>query len=461
MAARILALAFLIALAPTSAGADEPPVPRLVVFELQVVGKVISLDTGATLTAMVRQRIVGAIGSRGKLLSKDKVIEIMRQSGKPAVECTGECEVQTARVVGAEYSVSGEVSPLGSNVVLVLDVKRSRDGVTVASKRLKAPPTDLDDKLDATVDALAAEWLASLGDGGGRPAAEKPAKPVDQRPLLPQVACPSGTSWNGTACLGTLACPNGSTWDGQKCVLKAEVVCPEGSRLDGSKCVGSVPSSAQPGDVCEGKAGQAGACERLCASGQAYACANLGLLCENGQGVPQDKARAAGFYKLGCDGGIKNGCANLGHLYESGQGVLQDKARAAGLYNQGCDGGSASGCANLAFLYSTGQGVLQDKARAAGLYKQGCDGGNAGGCANLGDLYSSGQGVPQDKARAAGLYKQGCDGGSATGCTNLGDLYENGQGVPQDKARAAGLYKQGCDGGYQWGCERLKELQAK
>ncbi len=173
MPSRAIALALLLVLLPMLLGADEARLPKLVVLELKVNGKAISLDVAMTLTGMIRQRMVKAIGSRAKMLSKEKVFEILKQAGKSAVQCTGECEVQTAREAGADYAVTGDVNPLGNKAVLVLEIKRSRDGVTVASERLKASPADMDANLDATVDALAAAWLSTF-DGAAAAPADRP-----------------------------------------------------------------------------------------------------------------------------------------------------------------------------------------------------------------------------------------------------------------------------------------------
>jgi uncharacterized protein len=51
---------------------------------------------------------------------------------------------------------------------------------------------------------------------------------------------------------------------------------------------------------------------------------NLGVLYENGQGVPRDYAEAAKWYRLAADRGLATAQFNLGLLYAKGQGVPQD-----------------------------------------------------------------------------------------------------------------------------------------
>ncbi len=53
---------------------------------------------------------------------------------------------------------------------------------------------------------------------------------------------------------------------------------------------------------------------------------------------------AAEVDRRACDRGEADGCTNLGVLYEDGKGVPQDQAQAAAYYRRGCEGGSTQGC---------------------------------------------------------------------------------------------------------------------
>ena len=169
-------IAFLLLLLPISLYADERAIPKLVVLEFKVDNRIISIDASATLANLVRSRIVQSMGGAIKLISKEKVIEILRASNKSAAQCTSECEVQTGREIGADYVLTGSVGALSGKAILVLDVKKSQDGVTAASISHKALPGELDDKLDEAVDRLAAELLQNLGrtKGGDARRADPP-----------------------------------------------------------------------------------------------------------------------------------------------------------------------------------------------------------------------------------------------------------------------------------------------
>ena len=68
-----------------------------------------------------------------------------------------------------------------------------------------------------------------------------------------------------------------------------------------------------------------------CEDGDAPACAYLGRIYDNGEGVPVDDSLAASLYERACDGDEISGCNNLGGLYASGLGVDQDHTRGSSL----------------------------------------------------------------------------------------------------------------------------------
>ena len=62
----------------------------------------------------------------------------------------------------------------------------------------------------------------------------------------------------------------------------------------------------------------------LAAQGLAEAQFGLGVMYENGRGVPQDDAQAATWYRKGADQGDVQAQFILGLLYDLGRGVPQD-----------------------------------------------------------------------------------------------------------------------------------------
>jgi len=64
------------------------------------------------------------------------------------------------------------------------------------------------------------------------------------------------------------------------------------------------------------------------AQGNAWAQHNLGVLYDNGRGVPQDYVKARGWYEKAAAQGNAWAQHNLGALYDNGRGVPQDYVKA-------------------------------------------------------------------------------------------------------------------------------------
>ena len=195
-------------------------------------------------------------------------------------------------------------------------------------------------------------------------------------------------------------------------------------------------------------------------AGDTDAMSNLGLLYENGQGVPQDCAKAAELYQKAADAGDTRALKYLGVLYKNGWGVPQDYAKAAALFQKAVDAGVTTAIFHLGVLYKNGQGVPQDFAKAAALLQKAVDAGDFFAMYPLGVLYANGRGVSQDCAKAAELYQKAADAGHPDAMNDLGTLYENGQGVRQDYAKAAALYQKAADAGHTVATYNLAVLYA-
>ena len=94
--------------------------------------------------------------------------------------------------------------------------------------------------------------------------------------------------------------------------------------------------------------------------GNAGAQHNLGVMYENGQGVPQDDAEAVKWYRMAAEQGYDKPQNNLGQMYRNGLGVPQDDAEAVKWYRKAAEQGLAEAQFNLGNMYSKGEGVPQD-----------------------------------------------------------------------------------------------------
>ena len=68
--------------------------------------------------------------------------------------------------------------------------------------------------------------------------------------------------------------------------------------------------------------------KRLAERGLAFAQVNLGLMYDNGEGVPENDAEAVRWYRLAAEQGNALAQTNLGLMYATGEGVPQNNARA-------------------------------------------------------------------------------------------------------------------------------------
>ena len=81
----------------------------------------------------------------------------------------------------------------------------------------------------------------------------------------------------------------------------------------------------------------------------------LGLIYDNGLGVPPDLARAATWYRKAAEQGHADAQNNLGLLYDSGLGVTLDHAKALNWYRKAAEQGHAGAQANLGVMYIMGR----------------------------------------------------------------------------------------------------------
>jgi len=79
----------------------------------------------------------------------------------------------------------------------------------------------------------------------------------------------------------------------------------------------------------------------LAEQGNASAQNNLGVMYDNGRGVPQDDAETVKWYRLAAKQGIARAQSNLGVMYDNGRGVPQDYAEAVKWYRLAAEQGNA------------------------------------------------------------------------------------------------------------------------
>jgi TPR repeat protein len=106
----------------------------------------------------------------------------------------------------------------------------------------------------------------------------------------------------------------------------------------------------------------------LAEAGDARSQYAMGVMAENGFGMPVNLSQAAGWYLKAATQGNTDAQFNLGAMYEHGIGMPADPAQAARWYRPAAEAGDIDALSNLGVLYEKGAGVPQDKVLALALY---------------------------------------------------------------------------------------------
>jgi len=84
---------------------------------------------------------------------------------------------------------------------------------------------------------------------------------------------------------------------------------------------------------------------------------NLGLMYEQGRGVPKNDAEAVRWYRLAAEQGHAGAQFNLGVIYDQGRGVPKNDAEAVRWFRRAAEQGNANAQLILGFMYGEGRGV--------------------------------------------------------------------------------------------------------
>jgi TPR repeat protein len=103
-------------------------------------------------------------------------------------------------------------------------------------------------------------------------------------------------------------------------------------------------------------------------AGDASAQYRLGLLYEEGAGVPQNYGHAKEWFEKSAKQGHAGAQANLGTLYLQGRGAPQSSQMAFFWLSQAAEQGNVLAFAKLGWMYEQGRGVLQDFVQAHKWY---------------------------------------------------------------------------------------------
>ena len=203
--------------------------------------------------------------------------------------------------------------------------------------------------------------------------------------------------------------------------------------------------------------------------GHAEAQFNLGLMYEEGRNVPQDGIFAYVWYYLAADKGHEKASKrrdmmasrmtpvqfteaqyNLGKLYANGKGVPRDFPEALKWYSRAAEAGDVNLQYRLGQRYERGRGTPQDDAEALKWYRLAAESGHVLAQIKIRKMYERGDGAPQDDAEALKWHRRAAEMGDAESQSALGRKYEKGDGVPQDYLLAYMWYDVAATRGYEW-----------
>lgn len=170
---------------------------------------------------------------------------------------------------------------------------------------------------------------------------------------------------------------------------------------------------------------------------------NIGLSCQDGEGVPQDEEKAREWCKKAYEqhGRFAGEAANnVGVIFES----HGDYASAMEWYGKGAKAGYDWAMFNTGLFYQKGKGVPQDTEEAKVWYKKAYEkhGEAAAKAADkMGLIFTS----QHDYAGALEWYKKSAEAGYDWTMVKTGVIYQYGKGVPQDTEEAKAWYKKAYD----------------
>jgi TPR repeat protein len=103
---------------------------------------------------------------------------------------------------------------------------------------------------------------------------------------------------------------------------------------------------------------------------------SLGVMCDHGEGLPEDDLLAMHWYKLAAEQGSAAAQVNLGVLYDRGGAIPEDNATAVRWFGKAAEQGYVLAYFALGVMYGTGEGVPEDFQMAYVFFNMAAAGGN-------------------------------------------------------------------------------------
>lgn len=198
---------------------------------------------------------------------------------------------------------------------------------------------------------------------------------------------------------------------------------------------------------------------------------NLGILYEDGLGVPRDSQRALAYYRRGADNGSSKATFRLGVIYWFGTPEIPRDVAEGRRYLAlaAADGdqdaarylreATASTDATADPLAAADRATAQGKpAEAVAILNAAAAAGDRRAQTRLAWSYEAGRGVERDLAKAAEWFRRAADAGDGEAMYALAVMHSTGTGQTKDPATADAWLRKSAAAGY---APAISDLQAR
>ena len=179
---------------------------------------------------------------------------------------------------------------------------------------------------------------------------------------------------------------------------------------------------------------------------------DVGVIYQEGRGVPQDFEEAAKWFRFSAEqDDFAEYCIRI-VLHDLGMERSQDHEEIAGWFRQAAE----TVRENSPVPLKSGEVTIKWMKLAA-------DHGSVFAMSNLGFIYQDSQDVPQDYVESAKWMRLAADHGDKFSQAALGHMYENGLGVPKSNEEAVKWYRLAAEQGHgaaKLSLERLTDKSA-
>ena len=177
--------------------------------------------------------------------------------------------------------------------------------------------------------------------------------------------------------------------------------------------------------------------KKLAKEGDARSLFNLGVMYENGNGVPKNPSEAFNSYKKAAERELGDAENALGNIYYQGNATTKDDKLAIKYYQRAANKGYAKAQFSLGLMYYGAKPESRNLLESEMWFKKAADQNYAPAQYNLGVLYEIEQDLQQPIDAAQKLYMQAAEQRHSGAMINLARIHFTGKSeIPKDHVQA-------------------------